>query len=151
MSQKDDKEPRALRDAVRRLLVAHSALNEAKRPCGAPLSTAHAWSLLELREHGALTCTALAEHLRIDRTNVSRLCHRMESSGEVERIPHPTDGRARLVRLTPKGERLAEDVDRSSTEHFARVRDQLTANVDDVIETVEILTHALSKTNRTNR
>ncbi len=105
----------------------------------------HAWALLELRQGGPMTATALAERLNIDRTNVSRLCARMESEGEVERDPHPGDGRARLVKLTPKGERIAGAVDLSSSRHFARVLERLGADVPGVIETLDALTGAMSE------
>ncbi|MCP4504393.1 MAG: MarR family transcriptional regulator [Deltaproteobacteria bacterium] len=35
----------------------------------------------------------LAEKLAIDRTNVSRLCQRMERAGELTRAVHPQDAR----------------------------------------------------------
>lgn len=135
---------RALRDAVRRLIVAHGVLDEGRRPCGTPLSAPHAWALLELRERGALTVTALAGRLQIDRTNVSRLCARMEAAGDVERVAHPLDGRARLVRLSRKGRRLAAAVDAASAEHFAAVAGRLGAEVAGVVRTLEALERAMA-------
>lgn len=144
-SQGDRTNARALRDALRRLLVAHGTLDEARRPCGTPLSASHAWALLELVDASPMTVTALAERLNIDRTNVSRLCTRMEALGEVERVAHPGDGRARLVKLTERGERLAHTVDRSSTGHFDRVLDRLDRDVAGVIDALETLTRAMSE------
>ena len=146
MTQPLDDHARALRDALRRLLVAHGALNEARRPCGTPLTTSHAWALLELRDAGPMTTTALAERLSIDRTNVSRLCARLESDGEVERIPHPHDGRARLVKLTDEGERLAATVDQTSTDHFALVLGRLDADMTGALELLDALTRAMHST-----
>ena len=135
---------RALRDALRRLLVAHGAMNEAHRPCGAPLATPHAWALLALREAGPLTVTSLSDRLNIDRTNVSRLCARMEADNEVTRVAHPEDGRARLVTLTEAGERLAAAVDQSSTAHFAALVPQLDANLSAVISHLDAVARAMS-------
>ncbi len=146
MTQPTEDQSRALRDALRHLLVAHGTLDEAKRPCGTSLSTSHAWALLELRDAGPMMVTALAERLQIDRTNVSRLCARMESGGEVERIAHPQDGRARLIKLTNKGEQLAASVDRSSADHFAEVLDRLDVSMADVIKTLHALTQAVNPT-----
>ena len=143
MKPPPDDHARALRDALRRLLVAHGALDEARRPCGTPLTMSHAWALLELRDVGPMTVTALADRLNIDRTNVSRLCARMEAHGEVERVAHPQDGRARLVQLTGKGARLAATVDRSSVDHFAGVLARLDASVADVIPHLDALTRAM--------
>lgn len=135
----------ALRDTLRRLLVAHRTFDEARRPCGTSLATSHAWALLELRVAGPLTVTTLAERLNIDRTNVSRLCARMEVNGEVERVPHPEDGRARLVNLTKDGARLAERVDLSSTDHFAIVLGRLDTDMGSVIKTLDALTQAMGE------
>lgn len=139
---------RALRDALRRVIVAHGALDEAQRPCGTPLPTAHAWALLELHDAGPMTVTALADRLHIDRTNVSRLCTRMEARGEVERVPHPDDGRARLVKLTAQGELLAATVDRSSTDHFTVVLGRLDGDAAGVIDALDTLRRALGDHDR---
>lgn len=106
---------RALRDAVRQLIVAHGTLDAAKRPCGTPLPVPHAWALLELLAHGPLTVGSLAARLNIDRTNVSRLCARMVQRGEVVRAPHPHDRRARLIELT----------DADSAAHFQEISARL--------------------------
>lgn len=52
-------------------------------------SIPHAYALLELLHHGEpMTVSELAAHLAIDRTNVSRLCARMEEAGQLAREPH---------------------------------------------------------------
>lgn len=82
-----------------------------------PLPRAHA--LLEmLASEEPLTVSVLAQRLAIDRTNVSRLCARMEADGELVKVPDPDDARARVVRLTARGRRLAEKTDARSVEHF---------------------------------
>lgn len=134
---------RMLRDAVRRLMVAHAMLEDDRRPCGAPVSAPHAWALLELRE-GPMTVTELAGRLNIDRTNVSRLCGRMASLGEIQRSVHPSDRRARLVSLTAKGRRASDAIDDSSAEHFQGVLDQLEGDAAAVVRSVERLTAALA-------
>ena len=134
---------RRLRDATRRLIVAHGALDRLERPCGTPLSMPHAYALLELLQEGAMTVSALAERLNIDRTNVSRLCLRLEEQGELLREPHPHDGRARLLRLTPQGERSARAVDLASVEHFERILSRLGEDAESIVEAVHLLTDAL--------
>lgn len=135
---------RRLRDAVRHLVVAHGSLEEARRPCGAEMSLPHAYALLELLRAGEpLTVSELASRLSIDRTNVSRLCARMEEAGELSRREHPEDARARLLRLTARGRRMAESVDESSARHFARLEQQLGADAGRVIETLEQLRAAM--------
>ena len=53
----------------------------------------------------------LAAALGIDRPNATVLVADLEGKGLVERRPHPTDGRAKLVEATAKGRRLARRAD----------------------------------------
>ncbi|MDX2375725.1 MarR family transcriptional regulator [Microbacterium sp. LRZ72] len=43
----------------------------------------------------------LARHLRISTASTSKMLDRLEASGHLERRPHPSDRRARIVVLTP--------------------------------------------------
>lgn len=135
---------RELREAVRDLVVAHGTLEEARRPCGTPLSMPHAYALLELLHHQPLTVTELASRLSIDRTNVSRLCVRMENGGEAVREPDPRDGRVRLVTLTRTGEELATEVDRQSAQHFANLLKHLGEDADPVLDGLRRLRDAMA-------
>ena len=53
----------------------------------------------------------LAEQARITKQSVASLVEQLEKAQYVERVPDPTDGRARLVRLTPRLRRVAEAAD----------------------------------------
>ena len=136
---------RALREAVRGLLVAHGALDDACRPCGTTLPLPYAYALLELRGcPEGMTVTELAGTLSIDRTNVSRLAARMAASGELERIRHPADGRARLLRLTGKGAALAAQVDAASAAHFTRVLHGLDGEAEAIVDGLERLRRTMA-------
>lgn len=137
---------RGLRDCMRHLMLVHGSLDEAQRPCGAPVSAPHAYVLMALLHDGPMTVSSLALGLSIDRTNVSRLCSRMETSGEVVREPHPDNGRARVLRLTRLGLALARSVDASSAVYFAQVLANLGVSADQVVETLSALTTAMHKT-----
>src|SRR6476619_6761464 len=50
--------------------------------------------------------TDLAEQAQVTKQTASALVDRLENAGYVERVPDPTDGRARLVRLTDKAQAL---------------------------------------------
>jgi DNA-binding MarR family transcriptional regulator len=52
----------------------------------------------------------LADLLQITKQSVNDLLHDMEARGYLMRKPHPTDGRARVIRLTAKGRRLEQTV-----------------------------------------
>jgi len=143
-----DKE-RALRDAFRRLLVVQGVFDRATRPCGMPLNLPHAHALLELHHSKEpMTVTELSKNLRIDRTNVSRLCQRMVDEGELERVQDQRDKRARVLQLTEKGKKLADHVDQSSTRHFGKVVEALGENAEGVLGALGQLEQALRKASR---
>ena len=48
----------------------------------------------------------LADQLQITKQSVNDLLGHLEQTGYLTRGPDPADGRARVVRLTPKGQRL---------------------------------------------
>jgi DNA-binding MarR family transcriptional regulator len=48
--------------------------------------------------------TELAERARITKQSLGEIVTDLERLGYVERVPDPTDGRAKLVRLTSKGQ-----------------------------------------------
>jgi DNA-binding MarR family transcriptional regulator len=50
--------------------------------------------------------SSLAERMGIDRNNTSLLVERLVSKGLLERREHAVDRRVRLLRLTPRGEKL---------------------------------------------
>ncbi|WP_185446676.1 MarR family winged helix-turn-helix transcriptional regulator [Kribbella qitaiheensis] len=59
-----------------------------------------------LRSVGAnpMTISALAERLEISKQGAGQIVDDMESRGYVERHPDPTDGRARLIHLSERGQ-----------------------------------------------
>jgi DNA-binding MarR family transcriptional regulator len=61
----------------------------------------------------------VATHLRISTASTTKLLDRLETSGHLVRRPHPSDGRARVVILTPK----------SRAEFFRHFGDHLAAMV----------------------
>lgn len=52
---------------------------------------------------GGSRLTDLAEQAQVTKQTASLLIAALERKGLVERVPDPADGRARLIRLTPKG------------------------------------------------
>jgi DNA-binding MarR family transcriptional regulator len=71
----------------------------------------HGFVFSRLSPSGA-TVTGLAEHLGVTRQAASQIVDELVAKGYVERRPHPTDARARLVVLTERGRRCtraAED------------------------------------------
>ncbi|GGN39486.1 hypothetical protein GCM10011578_086100 [Streptomyces fuscichromogenes] len=52
----------------------------------------------------------LAAKLNYDPSNVSLLADRLVTMGLVQRLPHPTDGRRRVLRLTERGDALYHEI-----------------------------------------
>ncbi len=55
---------------------------------------------------GGSRVSDLAAQARVTKQSAAFLVEQLEASGYVERVPDPTDGRARLVRLTSRADRL---------------------------------------------
>lgn len=74
---------------------------------------------------GGSRLTDLAEQARITKQSAGFLVDRLEELGYVERVPDPTDARARLIRAAPRGQRViaaaAEIVDRIEAEWTAHL------------------------------
>ena len=62
--------------------------------------------LLELWREDGLTQRELVDRLDVEQATLANTLVRMERDGLVRREPHPTDGRAQSIRLTPRARRL---------------------------------------------
>lgn len=60
---------------------------------------------------GGSRVSDLADQARITKQSAAFLVEQLEAAGYVERVPDPTDGRARLVRLTPHARPLIHAAD----------------------------------------
>ena len=56
------------------------------------------------------TLGALAERMHCEASNATFVADRLEAMGMLERRPHPTDRRAKLLHLTPEGVALRKQV-----------------------------------------
>lgn len=114
-----------LRAAVHRFVRSFGLLATDRTPCGTPISLSCAYALIHLLEVGrrneAPTQQELARVLHVDKSNVARLCAKMERDGLATQQPAENDRRSRRVSLTAKGRRLAERVEASSRARFSRL------------------------------
>ena len=96
-----------------------------RTPCGLPISPSHAHCLMQLleRERSSVETSQsdLGERLGIDKSNVTRLCRKLERDGHATQTRSPKDGRGRTVSLTAKGRRMAEQLEVASDERFRRI------------------------------
>jgi len=88
----------------------HAVINERLRPLGVSHSQ---WRVvLEVsRSEAPLTQTALAAELGIESPTMVHLLDRLAVKGWIARGPCPADRRARLVRLTPRAQRVAREIE----------------------------------------
>jgi DNA-binding MarR family transcriptional regulator len=120
-----------------------------RTPCGQPLSVSHAHALmrlLDVDDEAGLRISELGAHLRIDKSNVSRLCARMEEAGHVERRPCPDDGRAKRLWLTQEGREIAARVNDTSLRRFATLLESLSDTPGQIIDSFQSLNDALRDT-----
>lgn len=120
-------------------------------PCGFPVSPSYAHCLMLLleREKQELQTSQseIGDRLTIDKSNIARLCSKLEKEGHATQTRDPEDGRGRLVALTAKGRRMAERLEAASDQRFARVleavpaaqRPQLLASLTLLNEAVRVL------------
>lgn len=79
------------------------------------------------------TAGALAQHLGISTAATTKMLDRLEHAGHVRRIPHPTDRRSFIVRVSPSTRRAArEGVGRLHARRFA-VAAELTSPEREVV------------------
>lgn len=79
---------------------------------------------------GGTRLSELAEAAQITKQTATALVDRLEAAGWVERVPDPTDGRARLVRLTeqawagpgPIGKAMERTIEAEWTEHLGEAQ-----------------------------
>ena len=114
-----------LRALVQSFVRSFGFLATNRTPCGKPLSVSHAHALMILLECSRVpvrpTQRQLGTELGIDKSNVARLCARMENAGHIIQQRCEQDGRARRVSLTDKGARVAANVEASSRARFTSV------------------------------
>lgn len=99
--------------AVTSVMRAHQILlarvESALRPYDLSFSRFELLRLLAFSRAGALPITKASDRLQVHVTSVTHAIRRLEASGLVERVPHPTDGRTTLVQITKLGRSTVED------------------------------------------
>ena len=84
----------------------------------APATGAEVDALRAVRSHDAVTMTALAGRLGLDRTTVSRVVGRLEELGLVRRTADDADQRRSWVSVAPAGRRLLTALDQVSINDY---------------------------------
>ncbi|WP_175410556.1 MarR family transcriptional regulator [Streptomyces sp. TRM64462] len=113
----------AARSQYEELARGLSAVGAVKRgiarvlPGDCPGGSAAVLALLD--RYGEMRTSRLAELLGIDMSVTSRHVAHVVERGWVERTPDPHDGRSRILRLTPAGKDLLDDLGRRAADLLA--------------------------------
>ncbi|MFV0496141.1 MarR family winged helix-turn-helix transcriptional regulator [Mycobacterium sp.] len=99
--------------AVTSVMRAHQILlarvEAALRPYDLSFSRFELLRLLAFSRTGALPIAKASNRLQVHVTSVTHAIRRLEADAMVQRVPHPTDGRTTLVRITELGRSTVED------------------------------------------
>jgi DNA-binding MarR family transcriptional regulator len=77
--------------------------NEALQPFGLTFPRFEALSLLSFSRSGELPLGKIGARLQVHPTSVTNVIDGLERDGLVERVPHPSDRRTTLARITAEG------------------------------------------------
>jgi len=132
MQTVDLSEVTRLRANVHQFVRAFGLLAMDRTPCGAPISLSSAYALIHVLEAGRRgeepSQQELGRVLRVDKSNVARLCAKLERDGFMKQRRAEEDGRSRRISLTTKGRRLAERVENASHARFTRLFNAVPVN-----------------------
>jgi len=107
-------------------------INTALTPLGLTFSRYEALALLGFTRTGSLPLSRMGERLQVHPTSVTSTIDRLERDGLVERVPHETDRRTTLARITAAGrQRLDEATAILEAERFGmgELRTEEIANI----------------------
>jgi DNA-binding MarR family transcriptional regulator len=91
---------------VQQLLAA--SVDAVLKPSGLTFARYEVLMLLTFSRRGSLPLGKIGARLQVHPASVTNAIDRLERQGLVRRAPHPTDGRATLATLTPRGRSLAQ-------------------------------------------
>ncbi len=118
-----------------RVLDAEVADALAARGAG-DLGPRHAAAIL-LVDRGGVRLTAMAERAGITKQAMMQVVDDLEALGHVRRVPDPADARAKIVKLTAKGEKERTEASKAVSAAEQRIRRRLTpATYDSLRETL---------------
>lgn len=98
----------AITSIVRAQQLLLARYDELLKPFGITFARYEALMLLLFTAHGELPVGKIGERLQVHRSSVTNAVDKLVADGLVERVPHPKDGRATLVRITDAGRDVAE-------------------------------------------
>ena len=118
--------PDAVVDALMRASRALSGITaQSLMSANEEVTLAQFRTLQALSSQGSQTVTALAEHLDVHASTMTRMCSRLVTRGLVERVPSSIDRREVVIRLSTTGTQLVDDVLRNRRAEFDAIVQRL--------------------------
>ena len=99
----------ALHEALSELVRVYQ-FRDRDRICCHDISVTQCYALEALLRRGPSGLNELAAELFLDKSTASRVVASLERKGYVSRAPHPEDGRAIVLTVTPAGRRLHDRI-----------------------------------------
>ncbi len=93
----------AVTSVMRAQQILIGRINALLRPFELTFARYEALVLLTFSRAGELPLGKMGERLQVHPASVTNAVDRLEAQGYVERVPHPSDGRTTLARITPAG------------------------------------------------
>lgn len=115
----------ALHEALSELVRVYQ-FRDRDRICCHDISVTQCYALEALLRRGPSGLNELAAELYLDKSTASRVVATLERKRYVSRAPHPEDGRAIVLTVTPAGKRLCD-----------RIRTDLVAEAKQLLEDFE--------------
>ncbi|OWT73804.1 MULTISPECIES: bifunctional helix-turn-helix transcriptional regulator/GNAT family N-acetyltransferase [unclassified Achromobacter] len=112
-------------------------------------SAVHA--VIEIGAAPGISAKALADILRLDKSNTSRQVARLEAAGLLERTPAANgDARSSALHLTDEGQKLRRKIDRYATDQVSHaLRRMVPADQRALVRSLALYANALAHDNRT--
>jgi DNA-binding MarR family transcriptional regulator len=98
----------AVTSVMRAQQILLSRVDEVLAPLGLTFARYELLTLLSFTREGALPLGKAGVRLQVHPTSITNAVDRLEAQGLVQRVQHPTDGRATLAQITPEGRRVAK-------------------------------------------
>ena len=97
----------AVTSVMRAQQILQARVDEVLRPWSLTFARYEVLMLLHFSSRGSMPVKKAAERLQVHPTSITNSVDRLEAAGLVQRLPHPTDGRATLIALTEEGRETA--------------------------------------------
>lgn len=85
------------------------------------LKPTHWFILGYINEPQEVTSATIADYLKVEPPLITGLTEDLIKQGLIEKKPHPTDGRVKLLRMTNKGKKLVPQIESALEESISRL------------------------------